>query len=145
VLPKPRLTTQALDADAAAEDLGTRCITFKRSDQCVIAFFDKNDDVQKTAKNAAFYRVLYGKVNDLFIVQDFFANGNKQSNVDFVRSYSGILSSFDPADLDAQGTIKGYDTKGRETFSTTFDRGEPTCDLCDGVSSEVITSSEVSN
>jgi antitoxin component YwqK of YwqJK toxin-antitoxin module len=80
-------TTQALDADAAAEDLDTRCITFKRADQCVIAFFDKNSNVQKTAKNAAFYRVLYGKVNDLYIVQDFFANGNKQSNVTFMTRH----------------------------------------------------------
>jgi hypothetical protein len=106
----------------------------------VIAFFDKNSEVQKTAKNAAFYRVLYGKVNDLFIVQDFFANGNKQSNVAFARSYSGILSSFDVDNLNAQGTIKGYDTKGHETFSTAFDRAEPACDVCVGISS-----SEVSN
>lgn len=114
---------QALDADAAAEDLDTRCITFKRADQCVVAFFDKNSLVQPYAKNAAFYRVLYGKANDLYIVQDFFANGKKQSNVNFARASEGVLYGFDTRDLNAQGTIKGYDVKGRETFSSTFEQG----------------------
>jgi antitoxin component YwqK of YwqJK toxin-antitoxin module len=117
--------TQALDADAAAEDLDARCITFKRADQCVVAFFDKNSEPQATAKNAAYYRVLYGKANDLYIVQDFFANGKKQSNVNFARASEGVLYSFDISELNAQGTIKGYDAQGREKFSTTFDQGEP--------------------
>jgi antitoxin component YwqK of YwqJK toxin-antitoxin module len=116
-------TTSALDADAAAEDLDTRCATFKRADQCVIAFFDKNSLVQLSAKNAAFYRVLYGKANDLYIVQDFFANGKKQSNVNFARASEGVLYSFDTLDLNAQGTIKGYDINGSEKFSSTFEQG----------------------
>ena len=91
----------------------------------MIAFFDKNSEPQATAKNAAYYRVLYGKVDYLYIVQDFFANGKKQSNVNFAGSYVGVLDSFEISELYAQGTIKGYDAQGREKFSTTFDHGEP--------------------
>lgn len=113
----------AFDADTAAEELNTTCQTYKRADQCVIAYFDKNEQMQDTRKNAKFYRVLYGRVNYLFVVQDFHSNGKKQSNVYFSRGYSSLLNSFANSDLEIHGTVKGYDAKGDLDFSEEYQNG----------------------
>ena len=120
----PASSTTTKDADAAAAELGTECRTFKRPDQCVIAYFDKNDEVQNRSKNAKYYRVLYGQVNSLFVLQDFHSSGKKQSNVFFAGSYGGTLNSFYNEHLSVQGNVKGFDTQGRMYYSSDYENGQ---------------------
>ena len=120
----PASSTTTKDADAAAAELGTECRTFKRPDQCVIAYFDKNDEVQNRSKNAKYYRVLYGQVNSLFVLQDFHISGKKQSNVFFAGSYGGTLNSFYNEHLSVQGNVKGFDTQGRMYYSSDYENGQ---------------------
>ena len=112
------------DAQAAADNLGVDCKKFIRADQCVIAYFDKNNDVQSSSKGAKYYRVLHGKVNDLYIIQDFYRTGQKQSNVVFASSSDGVLGSFSTFDLNPEGRVTGYKPNGATVFSDRFINGE---------------------
>lgn len=114
---KAELSPATYDAQSSAYLLNTNCTKFIRADQCVIAYFDKNDNVQSSSKGAKYYRVLHGKVNDLYIIQDFYRAGQKQSDVVFARSEDGILNSFDTADLNTEGSITGYKPNGKIEFS----------------------------
>ena len=114
---------EALDADFAAYMLGTNCQTFKRKDQCVIAFFDKKDQKTNTPTNASHYRVLYGKNDGLYIGQDFYTSGQKQTNVYFARSETGLLNSWYNNDLMFEGNVKGYTNKGEVYFDNNYKNG----------------------
>ena len=116
-------TDELLDADFAAYMLGTRCQKFKRADQCVIAFFDKKDQKTDTHVKAIHYRVLYGKSNGLYIGQDFYSSGKKQSNVYFSRAEAGLLNSWYNNDLMFEGNVKGYTTKGEVYFDNNYRNG----------------------
>lgn len=127
----PAVTTasspdEALDADFAAYLLGTRCTKFKRDDQCVIAFFDKKDKKINTHAHAVHYRVLYGKNNNLYIGQDFYSSGQKQTNVYFARSETGLLNSWYNNDLMFEGNVKGYTSKGEVYFDNNYRNGVET-------------------
>ncbi|AXF86601.1 hypothetical protein DTO96_102356 [Ephemeroptericola cinctiostellae] len=117
---------EAFDADFAAYMLGTSCTKFKRDDQCVIAFFDKKDQKINTHTHAVHYRVLYGKNNNLYIGQDFYASGQKQTNVYFARSETGLLNSWYNNDLMFEGNVKGYTTKGEVYFDNNYRNGVET-------------------
>ncbi|MGL4766558.1 MAG: toxin-antitoxin system YwqK family antitoxin [Formosimonas sp.] len=95
------------DAEDAALSLGTTCQEFIRKDQCVIAFFGNDDTSLSNSKNAKYYRVLYGKAKDMYIIQDFYRTGQRQSNVFFSRSKAGILQSLSD-ELNAESRVIGY-------------------------------------
>ena len=111
------------DAEFAAYMLGTNCQTFKRNDQCVIAFFDKKDQKTHAPNKASHYRVLYGKNDGLYIGQDFYTSGQKQTNVYFARSETGLLNSWYNNDLMFEGNVKGYTNKGVVYFDSTYRNG----------------------
>ena len=116
--------TRTLNANQAADDLGVSCQTYKRKDQCVIAYFAQNHQHQMQSKNAKYYRVLHGKVGELFIIQDFYMNGNKQSDTVFARSYGGVLSGFDNSDLSIHGSFQTYTPAGKVESSFDYLDGE---------------------
>ncbi len=51
-------------------------------------------------------------------------NGYQQSNTVFARSESGILGSFDNADLNIHGTVQTYTPQGRKDRAFRFVNGE---------------------
>lgn len=96
------------DAASVVKELGTRCkkITVDK-DVCVITYFKevKNSEGEVidwlvSKKPSGIYRVLLGKTADQkFVIQDFYSNGQKQSDALTSVEKNAILSSAYPEPL----------------------------------------------
>lgn len=116
--------TETHDAEQAAKSLGTTCQVYRRKDQCVIAYFNDKSAEAVNRKSAKYYRVLHGQVGYLYIIQDFFTNGNPQSNTIFARSESGVLESFDNEELSIHGVVKTYTPQNKKQDEFRYNNGE---------------------
>ena len=112
------------DAEAAAAELSLECEHLIRADQCVIAYFDRNDQRLDSRNGAKYYRVLYGSVNSLRMVQDFYIGDQKQSNIFFSGADAGLYNSFEAEDLALEGDLRIYDVNGGEMASFKYQSGQ---------------------
>ncbi|MFC3685082.1 toxin-antitoxin system YwqK family antitoxin [Hydrogenophaga luteola] len=101
-------------------------------EHCVVGYFDQNGQLIQEPLDASnlgdvrYYRVLHDRdKNSRFVIQAFFADGQRKTNRIAVEASGALLSRSSMADLKADGFVEMWGANGRKLAEQQYSRGVP--------------------